>query len=62
VRRICPQLGDGILLPLIERMAERQLAHERARLARQRFGRVTRRSRKSTTAFTNASCASRCAT
>jgi hypothetical protein len=30
VRRICPELGDIVLTPLIERMARRQLAKERA--------------------------------
>lgn len=30
VRRICPELGDAVLTPLIERMAQRQLATERA--------------------------------
>lgn len=34
VRSICPALGDAVLLPLIERMARRQLATERARTAR----------------------------
>lgn len=30
VRRICPALGDAVLQPLIERMAQRQLANERS--------------------------------
>lgn len=32
VRRICAQLDDAVLAPLIERMAQRQLATEQARI------------------------------
>lgn len=32
VRRICPELDDAVLMPLIERMAQRQLANERTRV------------------------------
>jgi hypothetical protein len=34
-RRICPHLRDDILRDLVDRMAQRQLATERHRIARQ---------------------------